>query len=80
MDRLGRCSDSGETAPAAVALDVTFSESLTQAFERDSAEDANSRFEEKGIAILTDEESITVNVEAVSASDLKGAEAECGGA
>lgn len=51
-----------------------------QAFERSTAEAANSRFELKGQELLSSGGSLTVDIKAVSASDLKGAEAECGGA
>ena len=51
-----------------------------QAFERSTAEASNSRFELKGQELLSSGGSLTVDIKAVSASDLKGAEAECGGA
>ncbi len=51
-----------------------------QAFERSTAEASNSQFEQKGAELLSGGGSITVNIKAVTASDLKGAEAECGGA
>ena len=52
----------------------------TQAFERAAAEAGNSQFEEKGAAILSSGGSIEVDAKAVSASELKGAEAEFGNA
>jgi hypothetical protein len=58
---------------------IDLDDSAIQAFERSAAEAANSQFEEKGQAILSSGGSITVDAKAVSASDLKGAEAECGG-
>ena len=59
---------------------IDLDDAAIQAFERDSAEAANSHFEEKGHELLSSGGSITVDVKAVSTSELKGAEAECGSA
>ncbi len=59
---------------------IELDDAAIQAFEREAAEAANSQFEEKGQALLSGGASITVDTKAVSASDLKGAEAECDGA
>ncbi len=59
---------------------IELDDAAIEAFERDAAEASNSQFEEKGQVLLSSAGSITVDTKAVSASDLKGAEAECGGA
>ena len=59
---------------------IDLSDAAIQAFELEAAEAGNRQFEEKGQALLSGGESITVDAKAVSASDLKGAEAECDGA
>ena len=59
---------------------IDLDDAAIQAFERDTAVAANSQFEEKGDQLLSSAGTITVDFKAVSASELKGAEADCGSA
>ena len=59
---------------------IDLDDAAIEAFERAAAEAGNSQFEEKGAAILSGGGSIEVDARAVSASELKGAEAEVGNA